>query len=103
MWIDQPERVAGRTVPTDRVGLWWGSFLAMNALDSVANLIVGEAETAEAVLRSTWFELGSNAMTLVAIAAALAVVKSTTALLLPYLEPQPLPAAPPAPDLWSPP
>ena len=78
--------------------LWWFAFLGMGTFDAIDQPHRSlEAETAEAILAVVLARARApTAITLLAIAATLALVKNTTALLLPFLEPKPLRVGPPS-------
>jgi hypothetical protein len=85
-WNGDPSRVADRQQPKDRVNLWWGWFLSTCILGNVVGRIAWRAVTAQDTLIATWLTLASDAVDIIAVIVAIALVSCITDLQRPLLD-----------------
>ena len=84
-WLEADPRVAGRSLPSDSVNLWWGFFIGSMVLSNIAGRQLWKATTAEETLNATILYMLTDAVDVVAAALAILLVRRVTELQLPLV------------------
>lgn len=91
-WKDEPSWVVGLQPPSDRVTLWWTLFLTTSFLGNGVARAAWRADTAQETLWATSATIFADAFDILAVVAAVALVRSITGIQSPLLDRAPVTA-----------